>query len=165
MNIPAVLAPCANVHPVIAWWKLDLPANRSCASVTCDTSHSGMSEHPTAPHRLITGSGCQHNLSEEQHLSPEGTASRHGAKIAFNPSPSGNLHAHVASCVSTRSVHDVTPCSTYPGWHSGTQDVPLTRVSVQLPTSPLRGGVDASHASSLRTHAAGGPAVASVDGV
>ena len=34
----------------------------------------------------------------------------------------------------------------------GTQDVPLTRVSVQLPTSPLRGARDASHALSLRVH-------------
>ena len=30
--------------------------------------------------------------------------------------------------------------------------MPLTRVSVQLPTSPLRGGRDASHALSLRVH-------------
>ena len=65
--------------------------------------------------------------------------------------------------VSTLSVHDVTPCSVYPSLHVGTQDVPLARVSVQSPTPPLRGGVDASHASSLRTHAAGGPSVEPVD--
>ena len=29
---------------------------------------------------------------------------------------------------------------TYPASHSGTQDVPLTRVSVQVPTAPLTGG-------------------------
>ena len=69
---------------------------------------------------------------------------------------------HVA-LVSTLSVHDVTPCSAYPGLHVGTHDVPLTRVSVQSPTPPLTGGVDASHASSLRTHAAGGPYWESLD--
>jgi len=37
----------------------------------------------------------------------------------------------------------------------GTQDVPLTRVSVQLPTAPLRGGRDASHASSMRVQPLG----------
>jgi len=122
-----------------------------------------MSEHPTAPHRLIAGLGCQHSLSEEQHNSPDGTASRHKSTVAFSSARSVNCHSHVASCVSTRSAHDVTPFSTYPASHSGTQDVPLTRVSVQLPTSPLRGGVDASHASSLRTHAANGPSSALVD--
>jgi hypothetical protein len=89
--------------------------------VTFPVPQSGKSTHPTAPHRLIAGSGCQHNLSEE---------------------PS----------VSTRSVHDVTPSSTYPVLHVGTQDVPLTRVSVQLPTAPLRGARDASHALSMRVH-------------
>ena len=47
---------------------------------------------------------------------------------------------HTATSVSTRSVHDVTPSSTIPGSHVGTQDAPLTRVSVQVPTAPLRGG-------------------------
>ena len=57
-----------------------------------------------------------------------------------------------ATSVSTRSVHDVTPSSTNPVLHSGTQDAPLTRVSVQVPTAPLTGARDASHALSLRVY-------------
>jgi hypothetical protein len=163
VNIFVVFALSAKVHPLMSWKKLDLPANRSRASATSDTSQSGMSEHPTAPHRLIAGSGSQHSLSEEQHLSPDGTASRHASTVALSSAPSVNCHSHVASCVSDRSVHDVTPFSTYPAWHVGTQDVPLTRVSVQLPTPPSCGGVDASHAFSLRTHADGGPAFAPLE--
>ena len=157
VNIPVVFALSAKVQPVMAWRKLVLPANRSCASATCDTSHSGMSTHPTAPHRLIAGSKCQHFGSEEQHFFPDGTASKHASTVALSSAPSVNCHSHLATSVSTRLVHDVTPLSTYPVLHSGTQDVPLTRVSVQLPTAPLRGGRDASHALSLRTQAAGGP--------
>ena len=59
---------------------------------------------------------------------------------------------HTTVFVNTRLVHDIAPDSTYPASHVGTQDVPLTRVSVQLPTAPLTGGRDASHALSLRVH-------------
>jgi hypothetical protein len=116
-----------------------------------------MSEQPKAPHRLIAVSLYQHLGSEEQHFSPDGTASRHVATAAFSSARSAIGQTHTAFSVNTRLVHDVTPFSTYPALHVGTHDVPLTRVSVQLPTPPLSGGVDASHASSLRTHAAGGP--------
>ena len=152
VNIPVVFALSAKVQPVMAWRKLVLPANRSCASATCDTSHSGMSTHPTAPHRLIAGSKCQHFGSEEQHFFPDGTASKHASTVALSSAPSVNCQTHLATSVSTRLAHDVTPLSTYPVLHSGTQDVPLTRVSVQLPTAPLTGGRDASHALSLRVH-------------
>jgi len=151
VNIPVVFALLGKVHSSMSCRKLDLPMNRSCAAATCDTSQSGMSTHPTAPHRLIAGSGCKHSLSEEQHLSPDGTASKHASTVAFSSAPSVNGQTHVAF-VSIRLVHVVTPFSTYTASHVGTQDVPLTRVSVQLPTAPLRGGRDASHALSLRVH-------------
>ena len=108
----------------------------------------------------VTRETSQWGMVGSQNRSP-----MHASTAALSSALVLTSGTHTASCVSTRSVHDVTPCSTYPGWHSGTQDVPLTRVSVQLPTSPLRGGVDASHASSLRTHAAGGPWAVAVDGV
>ena len=99
-----------------------------------------MSTHPTAPHRLIAGSGCQHSLSEEQHLSPDGTASKHASTAALSSALVGDVH-YTQPSVSTRSVHDVTPSSTYPASHVGTQDVPLTRVSVQLPTCAVDGRI------------------------
>ena len=80
----------------------------------------------------------------------------HASTAALSSALVVTSRVHTAS-VSIRSVHDVTPSSTYPVLHSGTQDVPLMRVSVQVPTAPLRGGMDASHALSLRTQAAGGP--------
>ena len=54
--------------------------------------------------------------------------------------------------VSTRSVHEVAPDGVKPGSHVGWHVEPLTRVSVQLPTAPLTGGRDASHALSMRVH-------------
>ena len=54
------------------------------------------------------------------------------------------------AAASTLSVHDVAPDTVYPELHVGWHVEPLGRVSVQLPTA-------ASHALSLRTHAAGGP--------
>ena len=120
--------------------------------VTFSVLQSGMSTHPTAPHRLIANLGCQHNLSEEQHVSPDGTASKHASTVALSSARLVNGQTHKATSVSTRSVHDVTPLSTYPASHVGTQDVPLTRVSVQVPMAPLTGGRDASHALSLRVH-------------
>jgi hypothetical protein len=63
------------------------------------------------------------------------------------------------AAVSTLSVHDVVPETVYPESHSGWHVEPLTRVSVQSPAAPFAGGTAASHALSLRTHAAGGPEV------
>ena len=61
------------------------------------------------------------------------------------------------AAVSTLSVHDVAPDTVYPELHVGWHVEPLGRVSVQSPAAPLAGGTAASHALSLRTHAAGGP--------
>ena len=61
------------------------------------------------------------------------------------------------AAVSTLSVHDVAPDTVYPELHVGWHVEPLRRVSVQLLAAPFAGGTAASHALSLRTHAAGGP--------
>ena len=104
----------------------DLPWNRKLMSVTWETSQWGMvSSHSRSP--------------------------THASTAALSSALVVTSGMHTAS-VSTRLAHDVTPSSTYPVLHSGTQDVPLTRVSVQVPTSPLTGGRDASHALSLRVH-------------
>mmetsp|Transcript_7271 Transcript_7271/g.32021 ORF Transcript_7271/g.32021 Transcript_7271/m.32021 type:complete len:248 (+) Transcript_7271:222-965(+) len=73
--------------------------------------------------------------------------------------PSAPSHAgagtHVTLLVSTRSVHEYTPpdSTMFVGWHAGTHVEPLISVSVQSPTPPPgSGGVDASHALSLRVH-------------
>ena len=111
-----------------------------------------MSTHPTAPHRLIAGSGCQHSLSEEQHISPDGTASRHASTVAFSSARSVNCHSHVAPCVSTRSVHDVTPFSTYPASHVGDAGRAAHEGVGAVADGAVDGRKDASHASSLRVH-------------
>jgi hypothetical protein len=123
-------------------------------SVTNSVFHSGISEHLALAQRggaVGSSSALAQWGSVEQHFSPDGTAARHASTAVFSAVLLVNMGAHIA-LVSTRSVHDVTPSSTYPVLHVGTQDVPLTRVSVQLPTAPLRGARDASHASSMRVH-------------
>ena len=118
--------PCASItcnmfHRLMSTSKSVSPSNKKLMSVTCETSQSGMSEHPTAPHRLIAVSSYQHLGSEEQHFSPDGTASRHTSTAAFSSVPSAIGQTHKAFSVNTRLVHDVTPVSTYPALHVGTQ--------------------------------------------
>ena len=81
---------------------------------------------------------------DEQDAGDEGEGDDEGAIVQF-------------AAVSTLSVHDVAPDTVYPELHVGWHVEPLGRVSVQLPAAPLAGGTAASHALSLRTHAAGGP--------
>ena len=123
--MPRASVTCDTFHWLMSTLKSVLPSNKKLMSVTRDTSQWGMvSSHSLSP--------------------------THESTAALSSAPVVTSRVHTATSVSTRSVHDVTPSSTYPVLHSGTQDVPLTRVSVQVPTSPLRGGRDASHASSLR---------------
>ena len=81
---------------------------------------------------------------DEQDAGDEGDGDDEGAIVQF-------------AAVSTLSVHDVAPDTVYPELHVGWHVEPLGRVSVQSPTAPFAGGTAASHALSLRTHAAGGP--------
>ena len=81
---------------------------------------------------------------DEQDAGDEGEGDYEGAIVQF-------------AAVSTLSVHDVAPDTVYPESHSGTHVEPLGRVSEQVPAAPFAGGTAASHALSLRTHAAGGP--------
>ena len=150
-NISAVSAPDARVHPLMSWWKLEAPSNMPLESVTCDISHWLMSTlNCVLPWNrklmLVTCDTSQWGMVSSQNRSPT-----HASTAALSSALVVTSGMHTAS-VSTWSVHDVTPSSTYPGSHVGTQDVPLTRVSVQLPTAPLRGGRDASHALSMRVH-------------
>ena len=62
---------------------------------------------------------------------------------------------HVAA-VSVPASHEDVPDTVYPESHVGWHVDPLASESVQLPTPPFVGGVDASH---TRIHALGGPSV------
>ena len=151
VNIPVVFAPDVRIQPLIAWEKLEAPWNMPRASVTCDISHWLMStlncDLPSNKKLMsVTWETSQWGMVSSHSRSPT-----HASTAALSSALVVTSGMHTAS-VSTRLAHDVTPSSTYPVLHSGTQDVPLTRVSVQLPTSPLRGGRDASHALSLRVH-------------
>ena len=79
---------------------------------------------------------------DEQDAGDEGEGDDEGAIVQF-------------AAVSTLSVHDVTPYSTYPESHVGWHVEPLGRVSVQSPAAPFAGGTAASHALSLRTQRGG----------
>ena len=70
---------------------------------------------------------------------------------------------HVAAVSVPKEEHELVPDTVYPESHSGWHVEPLTRVSVQSPAAPFAGGTAASHALSLRTHAAGGPSVEVVE--
>ena len=61
------------------------------------------------------------------------------------------------------AVHELVPETVYPESHVGWQVDPLASVSVQVPTAPLTMRTLASHASSLRTQAVGGPLYAAVE--
>ena len=98
------------------------------------------------------------------HVLPLSSDAVQSPKPPLAMAPSAPSHAgagtHVTLLVSTRSVHEYTPpdSTMFVGWHAGTHVEPLISVSVQSPTPPPgSGGVDASHALSLRTHADGGP--------
>ena len=98
------------------------------------------------------------------HVLPLSSDAVQSPKPPLAMAPSAPSHAgagtHVTLLVSTRSVHEYTPpdSTMFVGWHAGTHVEPLISVSVQSPTPPPgSGGVDASHALSLRTHAVGGP--------
>ena len=164
VNIPVVSAPDARVQPVMSCRKLEAPSNIPRASITCDISHWPMFwSKRAAPwnipctfvtcdisHWLMSTLNCvlpwnrklmsvtrdtsQWGMVPSQNRSPT-----HASTAALSSALVVTSRVHTAS-VSTRSVHDVTPFSTYPGSHSGTHDVPLMRVSVQLPTAPLTGG-------------------------
>ena len=156
VNIPVVFDPDARVHPLMSWWKLEAPSNIPAAVVTCNISHWLMStlNFDLPWNRKLMSVTC--DTSQWGMVSSHSLSPTHASTTAFSSALVVTFRVHTAS-VNTRSVHDAAPVSTNPGLHVGTHDVPLTRVSVQSPTPPLRGGVDASHASSLRTHAAGGP--------
>ena len=78
------------------------------------TSQSGMSEQPKAPHRLIAVSSYQHLGSEEQHFSPDGTASRHASTAAFSSVPSA-------------SAKRTQPFLSTPGWCTTSRPAARTR--------------------------------------
>ena len=116
--------------------KLPLWSNRKDMSVTCDTSHSGMSTLPAAP---------QSAPPSEQHFSPEGTAVRQlvtaseRAALLVN---GGLLQTEVSSIFP--SMHFLVPSRTNSPSHVGWHMDPLARSDVQSPTPPLAGGADAS---------------------
>ena len=137
--MPVVSAPDARVNPLISWWKLAAPSNIPAAVVTCDISHWLMSTlNCVLPWNRklmsVTWETSQWGMVISHIRSPT-----HASTAALSSALVATSGMHTAS-VSTRSVHDVTPSSTNPGLHVGTQDVPLMRVSLQVPTSPLKGG-------------------------
>ena len=107
---------CDISHWLMSTLNCVLPWNRKLMSVTRDTSQWGMViSHSRSP--------------------------THASTAALSSALVVTSGTQTATSVSARSVHDVTPLSTYPASHSGTQDVPLTRVSVQVPTPPSSGRI------------------------
>ena len=119
--MPLESVTCDISHWLMSTLNCVLPWNRKLMSVTCETSQWGM-------------------------VSSQNRSPTHASTAALSSALVVTSGMHTAS-VSTPSVHDVTPSSTNPASHVGTHDWPLTRLSVQVPTAPLTGGRDASHAA------------------
>ena len=83
-NIDDISVTCDVSHVEIAWLNCNLSRKSPTMLVTLPVAQFGMSTHPEMRHLRYAGSWSKHISSEEQHSSPDGTASRHASTSAFN---------------------------------------------------------------------------------